>query len=55
MIISKLIKELEQLKEIKGDVEIYYNSEVGIAPVEVISNIQVGFSGEESDHCLVIF
>jgi hypothetical protein len=50
-----MIEELTQLKKSKGDVEIYYNSEVGITPVIVISNIQVGFSGEESDHCLVIF
>jgi hypothetical protein len=55
MIISKMIEELEKLKEIKGDVEIYYNSEVGVTPVIVISNIQVGFSGKDSDHCLVIF
>jgi hypothetical protein len=55
MLISKMIEELTQLQELKGDVEIYYNSEVGVIPVVVISNIQVGFSGEESDHCLVIF
>ena len=55
MLISKMIKELEELKKLKGDVEIYYDSEVGIMAVETISNIRVGFSDEDAEECVVIF
>ena len=55
MLISKMIEELEELKSTDGDVEIYFNSEIGIVPVENISRIRVGFSKEDSEMCLAIF